>query len=166
MKRFVLLFIISIFVYFLGYTQNQSFFYKDGGTTPVKEVTCDEFSSITVKVPIPANVKNYDEFQYKLSLSSLDVSPRVYFSKDEIMSKLMGKEEITFTVYDAKSKSDFRFGDETPLSIKDLCFYPSQKGMKEITATVWAVGYKIVDYKAVTKWDDKQNAYVTEKVPI
>jgi|GEM_PF-7087836 len=28
-KRFVLLFIISIFVYFLGYTQNQSFFYKD-----------------------------------------------------------------------------------------------------------------------------------------
>jgi len=79
-KRFVLLFIISIFVYFLGYTQNQSFFYKDGGTTPVKEVTCDKFSSITVKVPVPADVKNYDEFQYKILLSSSDVTARVYFS--------------------------------------------------------------------------------------
>jgi hypothetical protein len=111
-------------------------------------------------------VKNYDEFQYKLSLSSLDVSPRVYFSKDEIMSKLMGKEEITFTVYDAKSESDFRFDDETSLSIKDLCFYPSQKGMKEVTLKVWAVGYKIVNYKVVTEWDDEKNAYVSKKVPV
>ena len=166
MKKLFLLFIITNLVYSFSYTQNQCNFYKDGGTVPVKEVTCDEFSSITVKVPVPADVKNYDEFQYKLLLSSLDVAARVYFSKSDISSKLVGKKEITFNVYDSKNKSDFRFGDETPLSIKDLCFYPSQKGMKEITATVWAVGYKIVDYKAVTKWDDKQNAYVTEKVPI
>jgi len=76
MKKLFLLFIITNLVYSFSYTQNQCNFYKNGGTTPVKEVTYDEFSGITVKVPVPADVKNYDEFQYKILLSSLDVSAR------------------------------------------------------------------------------------------
>ncbi|MFH0864744.1 MAG: hypothetical protein V1904_01015 [Bacteroidota bacterium] len=122
-KVFSLFLLLFSFSLYSQDVQEIKFFANDSAFQ-ISDVNCKSFDSIntvTMTVPIPKNIENYDIFYISLSAEKnlLKYSSKT-FKHDEIMSSLFGKESVSLILYATDvSPSEFNFwGNEIKFECK------------------------------------------------
>lgn len=156
------LFMLGLMLFANAQKDDLVFFIKDGASG-IHEAKCSDMGELWVKVPVPSDITDYDNFTVFIYLSTIDYNLKASFDKNRIAKELVGRDNIDLFVLGPK-ETKTSFGDETVYN--DLCNTPRNKGVDNFEVTVYTKGFKILRYETETKWDEGRNSYITRDIPI
>lgn len=146
----------------LGSLAQEVKFFVNKSSSTSAACECKTTTSIKVTFPVPSNVTSFDEYQFYISLSSLDVPAIIGFEKAEIAAKLSGKKEFTAYLLKEDGSSDFYFEDVF-LDKSDLCNVPRMWNIETLEIQGGGVGYKILGYHYESTWNEYYNRWEESK---
>jgi len=163
MKTKLLLLLVSVFTVSMTHAQNDDLvFYSKDGAQNIKEMKCSDLGELWVKVPIPSNVSDYDNFTVFVYLSTIDYNLSCRFDKDQITERLVGKSTIDLFLLGPEGTKNTDFGDYTVYN--DLCNTPRNEGITNFKVEVTTKAFKITGWETQTYWDEYKEAYITKDV--
>ena len=157
------LFMLALVTFANAQKDDLVFFMKDGASG-IHEAKCADMGELWVKVPVPSDIADYDNFTVFVYLSTIDYNLRASFSKDQISKKLVGKDYIDLFLLGPQGTNKTDFGDETVYN--DLCNTPRNKGISNFEVNVYTKAFKILRYESETYWDEARSSYITRDNPI
>lgn len=164
MKRFFLIIMWLVMVNMAGAQNNDVTFFMKGSESTITQAKCSEMGELWVRVPIPSNIAEYDNFTVFVYLSTIDYNLRAAFDKNAIEKNLAGQQSIDLFLLGPEGTPNTDFGDQTVYN--DLCNTPRNEGVENFEITVNTKAFKILRYESVTYWDEYRNAYITRDNPI